>query len=368
MKINMQNYEEYFVRLIDNELSVEETNEVNLFLQQHNELRAELEAYKVSVLEPDVSLQFPGKHLLEKGITISNYEEYFIRTVENDLSPAEVNEVNSFLAEHPELQQQMLAFKSAILVADTAIIFPDKESLKKRDGRIVPMYARYILTAAVAASLLVIFFMKGIEWNRSRDIPSVADNGNETYQDRTSVSDQSTYAQSSDSTELNNNKSINNRIADIQSGNAVAVKSSESKGNKKEKSPGQEGNAKPAIFLASDIKPMQVDDLNGISYQRRQVRAPYLVLVYDNEKEESPVANNSRSSTGVSWLSLASVVGSELLRLTGRGELVKPLAADTSEQYKPKETLAISIQSEKFSFYHKFLKKDKSSTPKKDRL
>ena len=38
MKINLKNYEEYFVRYIDDELSRDEVSELNLFLSEHPEL------------------------------------------------------------------------------------------------------------------------------------------------------------------------------------------------------------------------------------------------------------------------------------------------------------------------------------------
>jgi len=61
MKVNMQNYEEYFVRFVDNDLSAEEAGEVQLFLQQHPGLKAELDAFRSAVLIPDASIQFSGK-------------------------------------------------------------------------------------------------------------------------------------------------------------------------------------------------------------------------------------------------------------------------------------------------------------------
>ena len=45
MKITLQNYEEYFVRFIDNELSGDERAEVSLFLKQNPGLEAELDAF-----------------------------------------------------------------------------------------------------------------------------------------------------------------------------------------------------------------------------------------------------------------------------------------------------------------------------------
>src|SRR5580765_3958686 len=107
MKINVQNYEEYFVRFIDHDLSKEEAGEVQLFLQQHPELKSELDAFQSTVLKPDSAVIFADKEVLKRGITVANHEEYFVRMVENDLSSEEKTEVNHFLAQYPQLQHEL---------------------------------------------------------------------------------------------------------------------------------------------------------------------------------------------------------------------------------------------------------------------
>ncbi len=61
MKITLQNYEEYFVRLIDDDLSVLEASEVQLFLQQHPELQTDLDAFRMAILQPILISLSPEK-------------------------------------------------------------------------------------------------------------------------------------------------------------------------------------------------------------------------------------------------------------------------------------------------------------------
>jgi hypothetical protein len=68
MKINLQNYEEYFVRFLDGDLPSEEVAEVKLFLQRHPGLNAELNAFKATMLPADENIFFPGKELLKKEL------------------------------------------------------------------------------------------------------------------------------------------------------------------------------------------------------------------------------------------------------------------------------------------------------------
>ena len=63
MKINIQNYETYFLLYIDNELSIEDRKEVELFILQDAKYAAELAMLSQTVLEP-VNIEYQDKALL----------------------------------------------------------------------------------------------------------------------------------------------------------------------------------------------------------------------------------------------------------------------------------------------------------------
>ena len=63
MKINIQNYETYFLLYIDNELSIEDRKEVELFILQDAKYAAELSMLSQTVLEP-VDIEYEDKALL----------------------------------------------------------------------------------------------------------------------------------------------------------------------------------------------------------------------------------------------------------------------------------------------------------------
>jgi hypothetical protein len=63
MKINIQNYETYFLLYIDNELSAADRSEVELFIQANPALANELTSLKQTVLVPE-SIAFEDKTLL----------------------------------------------------------------------------------------------------------------------------------------------------------------------------------------------------------------------------------------------------------------------------------------------------------------
>lgn len=156
MKINRQNYETFFLLYVDRELSAAENREVAEFLTANPDLAAELEALQQTMLKPDNTPGFPDKSSLLRSagiaITLLNYEEYFLRYVDRELAPTEINAVTEFLKKHPEKLAELRLLEQCVLPPET-IEFTHKEVLlreKKNPGRIVPFYwQRIALVAAV---------------------------------------------------------------------------------------------------------------------------------------------------------------------------------------------------------------------------
>ncbi|MFZ1329148.1 MAG: hypothetical protein WAW27_08975, partial [Chitinophagaceae bacterium] len=99
MNINYHNYEECFILYMDNELSGDERRMVEAFVQQHPELKEELDLLLQYKLTPDTSVIYSGKEDLMKetlptgqagsdvNITLSNYEEWLVLYLDNELTP-----------------------------------------------------------------------------------------------------------------------------------------------------------------------------------------------------------------------------------------------------------------------------------------
>jgi hypothetical protein len=216
MNININNYEAYFLDYHEGNLSPQQVADLFLFLSQHPELKKEFEDFEHIVLEDFSAPVFENKDRLKKNITVENREEYFIRAVEGTLDPTElvlltaflnthpefVTEFNLFqktklqadasvvfenkpllkqgivvneeqliaaveglltkeeqllleqqLAESPELQRSFVAYQQTKAIADTSIIFKDKQALKRKERKVVPLYY-YV---AVAASIILLF-------------------------------------------------------------------------------------------------------------------------------------------------------------------------------------------------------------------
>lgn len=355
MMINLQNYEAYFIRYIDQDLSKTEMEAVHQFLHAHPDLQSDFDAFRSTILRPETMPAFPAKHLLKRAVHEDNFETYFVRYVEEDLSSEEREGVNEFVAANPQYKKQLDAYGAAKLMADTSIVFPNKDALKKKGaGRVVTMNLRYLLSAAVAATLLMVFLLKGLQWlpgteNISTpEVAAIQPEANQTSPARTV-------------TEPSINSTLTGVSSATESQTTATSHGRKSFFAKKDHTPTGTESTDTQVLFAEAMQPLSNAPAEAIPHRQIFKKAPYLVPVYDETKpEEQPhrnlIANNS--SLG-GWLSIASVIGTEVIKLSGRGELLKSNADD--EQPKKKEPVTLSIQTKKFAFYHKFLKRNKGT-------
>ncbi len=65
-------------------------------------------------------------------INRNNYETYFLLWVDGELSPEEMVAVERFIAEHPDLAEELALLQDTKLVTEEQIIFTGKEALLKQ--------------------------------------------------------------------------------------------------------------------------------------------------------------------------------------------------------------------------------------------
>jgi hypothetical protein len=153
MNINRHNYEEYFILYLDNELSSEQRRSVEEFTQLHPDLQEELELLQQTKFTPDEQVTFSQKEeLLFSGdasfITISNYEEWLVAYIDNELTPAQRTAVEAFAGQHITVQKELELLQQTKLQPE-AILFPDKESLYRKEEKVRPIVWWRIAAAAV---------------------------------------------------------------------------------------------------------------------------------------------------------------------------------------------------------------------------
>jgi hypothetical protein len=171
MSIDLYNYELYILDYYEGTLDADATRELMLYLEQYPDAKEAFESYEAIMLEPDLSLQFEPKSSLKKtgiievgAINELNFENYFIESIEQNLTSAEQVNLKEFLVKNPQLQKTLYTYKKTVLKPDMSVIFNGKEMLKK--SMIVPLHTtplfRMILTTASVAALLAVVLLSGI--------------------------------------------------------------------------------------------------------------------------------------------------------------------------------------------------------------
>lgn len=169
--ITRNNYEEYFILFLDNELTEAQGKELQFFLQENPDLQAELDLLSGTKLSVDETVVFPDKELLFAGSllqetteqNVSAQDSEIIMYLDAELNNADKTAFEQKLADSPVLQKELALFAKTKLQAQTAVVYPDKESLYKEENkrRIVPMYW---LRMGVAAAVLLTLGVGGFKW------------------------------------------------------------------------------------------------------------------------------------------------------------------------------------------------------------
>ena len=159
MNINRHNYEEYFLLYIDDELTVEQKKQVDLFVKENPDLEEELVALQQSRLTPDNTIVFEEKHLLLKEennsfINQNNYEEWLVLYVDNELSREEKIAVEKFAAAHAPAQMALTLFQQTKLQPEKEPGFPNKELLYKKETKVRIISLAWWRTAAAAILII----------------------------------------------------------------------------------------------------------------------------------------------------------------------------------------------------------------------
>jgi hypothetical protein len=157
MSINHHNYEEYFILYMDDELGSDDRCMVEAFVLQHPDLKEELDILLQYKLEPDTSVVFNGKEELLKvngntPITLTNYEEWLVLYIDNELTADQKNNLEQFIEANPSVKEELALLMKAKLQPEQ-IIFTNKESLYRRKEKV---RAIPVLWWRMAAAVLIL--------------------------------------------------------------------------------------------------------------------------------------------------------------------------------------------------------------------
>lgn len=155
MLINQHNYGEFFLLYVDGELSAADKQAVERFVQANPGLADELKTLTQMKLSDELFI-FDDKHSLYRyaadEISSNNYEEHFLLYVDNELDADSKEKVETFVLQHPDLQESFTLLKQTRLQAET-ILFPGKKLLFKKEIKARPVFYLHWQRMAVAAAL-----------------------------------------------------------------------------------------------------------------------------------------------------------------------------------------------------------------------
>lgn len=255
MNINRHNYEDYFILYLDNELNSDDRRMVEAFVQQHPDLKEELDVLLQYKLTPDTSIVFPEKEELMKvngdtPITLSNYEEWLVLYTDNELTPAQRKSVETFVAANSVAEKELALLLKTKLQPEE-IVFANKDSLYRTEEKVRKIPVRWLRFAAAAIFILAVVITAVLVFNKkpSGEEPGIA---------KTPATDQKTHVQPNVAKQ--NEEPDNNNIVPEEpvtnNKNAIA----DNNNIKQSFTSGEKQNAKNAVVKNTDTKKPTVNE------------------------------------------------------------------------------------------------------------
>lgn len=150
MNINLNNYENWLLLYVDNELSHEACMALEKFLSQYPYLQSELELLQQTRLTiPNIGM--PQKNSLLKAVPMAEDNNKLLLLLDNALPEAEATQLKREIAASESLSKEWQILQNTKLSPDEPVEFPHKELLyKKEPARVRPLvYFRWAAAAVV---------------------------------------------------------------------------------------------------------------------------------------------------------------------------------------------------------------------------
>jgi hypothetical protein len=161
MRIDRQNYEEYFILYVDNELNPTQRLLVEEFAQKHPDLEEELVLLYQSRLTPDKNIVFEGKEELLKEesnsfVDPSNYEEALLLYIDNELTGEEKFKIEKLAEQYPQIRSELEILQQTRLQPEEEIVFANKKLLYRSERKVRVITIQFWKIAAAAVLILLI--------------------------------------------------------------------------------------------------------------------------------------------------------------------------------------------------------------------
>jgi hypothetical protein len=167
--IHNDNYEEYFLLYVDNELTPAEREQVDAFIIEHPDLKIELQMLLDTKLDME-NVSMAGRERLyrqsEPGlITQDNVEEFQVLLLDGELDQDEIQALGQYHASHSDARKNFDWLKKAKL-PEEQVVFPDKNLLYRSAQKTAPIIPIKWYRIAAAAAVVI---TAGLFWFSIQD-------------------------------------------------------------------------------------------------------------------------------------------------------------------------------------------------------
>lgn len=254
----------------------------------------------------------------------NNYEDFLIQKLEGQLSNEQNAELDLFLHNNSDIQSEWEAFELTRLIPDESLVFEHKELLKKKESvGIIPVYRTLMYATSIAASLLLVFLVSQKYFiNQAQKNPSIVAVNN-------SIKNYKTENVTSEVKPLNNNLIV----AEHYSSNNQSSNGSENKSinDFQKTNSGLISNQITQVRISDNIQPMKPIVAGAM---KTYPRVSYASFIWTKGLTVPHSPSRSVNEAGA-WLQVASILGSEIIRLSGRGERLNKAPLELQFKNKP---------------------------------
>ncbi len=190
-RINIHNYEEYFIDYFDGNLNNHQIADLMLFLAQNPSLDKEFNQYKNITIDFDKNIHFPNKKGLlkqENTITGNSLDDKVIAYLEDDLSANDKKNFNNELKKDNNLKSLLNQYKNTFLTPDKNIKFENKNTLKKqlystKNQKVIQVYS-YAASIVILILFSALFYYYPLNKEKQNNIVVKYAENKKTHQDK----------------------------------------------------------------------------------------------------------------------------------------------------------------------------------------
>jgi hypothetical protein len=227
INIDRNNYEEYFLLYVDNELTPVQRLAVEEFVNNHPDLKEELGLLSSTILDAEPIRLFDKESLLSHQIQQDVVDEQLLLYLDNELTPEEAAKVELKISTDKNYKLQYEGLSKTRLDKNDIIVYPYKKELYKteKERSIRPLFLLRIAAAVVIllSSALFYIFSSGV----NNEPPIIVQQTNKPDQQKTEiVSDQNLVTTPDEKTgeTIEEKKSTEHHIASVSENMETAKK------------------------------------------------------------------------------------------------------------------------------------------------